>query len=153
VSSLVIALNRLTANRSLRECLEWPTNRFNVLPVGAFFFACKGRSWERQQVSRATLLAALAMPKTRLVVHGVIRDNVDRRQFQEHPQLIVSNGPLLPGSAIVLVESQSQNVAALTKRFLFADPRLGENLALLSRGESIVNSGGEVTYTSWNAGK
>ena len=66
-----------------------------------------------------------------------------------HKQIVVSNEPPLSGSAIVLVESRPRHAAMLTERFLSADPRLGENLAPLGLGESIVNSGGDVTYTNW----
>ncbi|VAW34243.1 hypothetical protein MNBD_CHLOROFLEXI01-262 [hydrothermal vent metagenome] len=62
----------------------------------------------------------------------------------------MSNGSLFTDSTIVLVESHVPGVASLTQRFLFNDSQLGENLALLGLGESIVNSGGDVTYTSWN---
>ncbi len=53
VSSLRMALNRLTASRTLREWLIWPTNWFERLPTGALFFACRAAGWDRQQLARA----------------------------------------------------------------------------------------------------
>jgi hypothetical protein len=137
----------------LREWLEWPTNQFDILSTGTLLFACKGTTWARRQILRAALLATLALPHTRLILHGyVVGDNsVDKSQLQAYEQVIISNEHPLRNSTIVLVETQPKNVAALTDRFLFADPQLGENLALLGRGESIVVCGGDVTYTSWNA--
>ena len=151
VSSLNNTLNRLTANRTLREWLEWPTNRFDILPEGALFFACKGSTWERRQLLRAALLVGLAMSETRLIIHGAFADKLERKQLPKHNQIVVSNGPLFTDGAIVLVESRAPNVASLTQRFLFNDSQLGENLALLGRGESIVQCGGNVVFTSWNA--
>jgi hypothetical protein len=150
VSSLSIALNRLTANRSLREWLEWPTNRFDILPEGALFFAVKGMDWARQQLLRAVLLGTLPIKGARLIVHGFPWKAFAMPAPGKHKQLTISNGPQSPGGTIVLVESSAQSTRMLAERFLFGDPQLGENLALLGRGESIVNSGGDVVYSSWN---
>ena len=66
VSSLNAALNRLTANRDLREWVEWPTKSFDGLPESALFFACKETGWDREQLLRAVLLAALSIEGARL---------------------------------------------------------------------------------------
>ncbi|HUM70109.1 MAG TPA: hypothetical protein PLK31_14840, partial [Chloroflexota bacterium] len=72
VSSLGLALNRLTANRTLREWLEWPTNRYEILLEGALFFACQlTAGWERQQMVRAVLLGVGPVSGVRLVAHGI----------------------------------------------------------------------------------
>ncbi|MCB8980761.1 MAG: hypothetical protein H6657_25400 [Ardenticatenaceae bacterium] len=150
VSSLGLALNRLTANRSLREWLEWPVNRFDILPAGALFFACKGTSWERQQLLRAALLAALQRPDVRLIVHGLSGKVLSTLSLGNMPQIVVSNGPLLPDATIILTESHAQGLVALKKRFLADDVQLEENLALLRLGEAIVLVAGTPFFVSWN---
>lgn len=150
VSSLGMALNRLTANRSLREWLEWPVNRFDILPAGALFFACKGTNWERQQLLRAALLAAMQMPSVRLIAHGLPGRVLPASLLGNLPRIVVSNGPLLPDAAIILTESHAQGLTALKKRFLADDIRLGENLELLRQGEGIGIVDGEPFFTTWN---
>lgn len=149
VSSLGMALNRLTANRTLREWLEWPANRFEVLPEGALFFACKGTGWDRQQLLRAALLGAMPVAGARLIVHGFPWKTVDTAHLGSHEQIVVSNGPLLPNGVIILTECHPHGVAALATRFLARDARLGENLELLGRGEGIVIANNEVFFTTW----
>jgi len=150
VSSLGMALNRLTANRSLREWLEWPVNRFDILPAGALFFACKGTNWERQHLLRAALLAAMQLPDVRLIAHGLPGKVVPASLIGNMPRIVVSNGPLLPDAAIVLTESHAQGLTALKKRFLANDVRLGENLELLRQGEGVVIVDGTPFFTTWN---
>ncbi|MFZ1397316.1 MAG: hypothetical protein WAS33_10485 [Candidatus Promineifilaceae bacterium] len=150
VSSLSTALNRLTANRSLREWLEWPLNRFEILPTGALFFACKGTNWERQQLLRAALLAAMQLPDVRLMVHGLPGKLLPLSLMGPSSRLVVSNGPLLPDTAVVLTESQAHGLAALKNRFFATDGQLAENLALLRQGEGIVIVAGEPFFTTWN---
>jgi hypothetical protein len=151
-SSLGLALNRLMASRSLREWLEWPSNRFHVLPAGALFFACKGLSWDRCQLLRGVLLAALAVPNGRLIVHGFPWKALNKEVLQQHERMIITGGPPLPGSTTILVESPPQYLDKLVERFLAGDPQLGENLALLNRGESlVVGSGPAVTFVTWRA--
>ncbi|MCA9945107.1 MAG: hypothetical protein KC449_16590, partial [Anaerolineales bacterium] len=149
VSSLGIALNRLTANRSLREWLEWPVNRFDIFPTGALFFACKGTSWERQQLLWAALLAAMQMSDVRLIAHGVLGKALTASLIGNLPRIVVSNGPLLPDAAIILTESHAPGLAALKNRFLAGDVRLSENLELLRQGEGIVIVDGEPFFTTW----
>lgn len=150
VSSLGLALNRLTANRTLREWLEWPANRFEVLPEGALFFACKGTGWDRQHLLRAVLLGAMQVAGVRLIVHGLPVKALSTSYIGSQARLVVSNGPLLPDSAIILTECHTHGIAALTSRFLANDARLGENLEMLSRGEGIVIAGGDTFFTTWN---
>jgi hypothetical protein len=150
VSSLGMALNRLTANRSLREWLEWPTNPFEMLPEGALFFAVKGTDWARQQLLRAVLLGVLSVKGVRLIVHGFSWKGPDVEALQGQEQLVVSNGPLLSHSTVILTESHPQGAAKLAGRFLDGDGLLSENLSLLVRGESIVIADGSVFFTTWN---
>lgn len=150
VSSLGMALNRLTASRRLREWLEWPANRFEILPEGALFFACKGTSWEREQLLQAALLGALQVAGVRLIVHGLPGKAALMAQVGSQEQIVVSNGPRLPDSAIILTECHAHGAAALTSRFLTNDARLGENLEMLSRGEGIVIVEDGIFFTTWN---
>jgi hypothetical protein len=149
VSSLRMALNRLTASRVLREWLEWPANRFDILPEGALFFACKGAGWDRQQLLRAVLLGAMQVEGVRLIVHGSPWKAADTAFLGAQERVVVSNGPLLPDSAIILTECHAHGVAALAGRFLASDVRLGENLELLGRGEGIVIASDRVFFTAW----
>lgn len=150
VSSLTIALKRLTASRTLREWLEWPVNRFEVLPEGALFFACKGTEWDRQQLLRAVLLGAMQIRSARLIVHGFPWKSVDATYLGSHEQIVISNGPLLSKSTIILTECHTQDIAPLTARFLASGAGLGENLELLGRGEGIVIADDDVFFTTWN---
>ncbi|MAU00616.1 MAG: hypothetical protein CL608_26020 [Anaerolineaceae bacterium] len=150
VSSLGMALNRLTASRVLREWLEWPANRFDILPEGALFFACKGSGWDREQLLQAVLLGAMQVADVRLVVHGLRGKAVPMAHVGSQERIVVSNGPRLPGSAIILTECHAHGIAALTSRFLANDARLGENLELLSRGEGIVIVDDGAFFTTWN---
>ncbi len=149
-SSLGLALNRLTASRSLREWLEWPTNRFAILPDGALFFACRSSSWDRRHLLRGVLLAALAMPAARLVIHGFPWKVLQHDDLQRHEQIVVSNGPMLAGSTTVLVENLPLQAAMLAERFLAGDVQLEENLTLLGPGEGIVLTRGETAYAAWH---
>jgi hypothetical protein len=152
VSSLGLAINRLTASRNLREWLEWPTNRFEILPGGALFFACKGSSWDRRHLLRGVLLASLAVRDARVVVHGFPWKMVEDGLLHRRERLIISNGPPLPGATTVLVETLPEHVDILAGRFLSHDAQLAENLTLLGPGEGIVLSNGEAVYTTWQNG-
>jgi len=135
VSSLSMTLNRLTADRNLREWLEWPANRFENLPEGALFFSCKNTGWDRRQLLRMALRGAMQVEGVRLVIHGFPWDMVD---LTYQKQIIVSNGPLLPGGTVVLAECHAQGAAVLAGRFLNGDVALQEKLELLQSGEGLV---------------
>ncbi|MFZ1399743.1 MAG: hypothetical protein WAS33_22755 [Candidatus Promineifilaceae bacterium] len=149
-SSLDLALSRLTASRSLREWLEWPTSPFNILPQGSLFFACKGSGWDRQNLLRSVLLSALRVKGAFLIVHGFPWQKVAEASLSRQANILLSNGPLLAESTVVLTESQAQAVSTLAHRFLGGDVCLSENLELLNRGESLIVSGKEVLFTTWN---
>lgn len=149
-SSLGLALNRLMTSHSLREWLEWPTNRFDVLPAGALFFACKNSSWDRQQLLHGALLAALTMPEARLIIHGFPWRAVKAEALlRHHERTIITNGPLMPGSTTVLVQSLPQHTGKLVDRFLAGDAQLAENLALLQSGDGIILTEGSAVLTTW----
>ncbi|MCP4420212.1 MAG: hypothetical protein GY805_26705 [Chloroflexi bacterium] len=153
VSSLHNVLNRLMANRSLREWLEWPTNRFDVLPQGALFFACKGDTWARDQLLRAVLLAVSSIQNIRVIVHGYPWSASDFKMSAQISQMIVGNAPLLERSTVILTESHPRGGAMLTDQFMIEDAYLGENLELLSRGEGIIIADKDVLFTTWNGEK
>ncbi len=153
VSSLNAALNRLTANRSLREWLEWPTKSFDGLPESALFFACKGTGWDREQLLRSVLLAGLSGEGIRLIVHGFSWQQADIEILAHHEQVVIGNGPPLPDSTIVLTESHPRGEAAIADRFLTGNTLLQENLSLLTRGEGIILADERVLFTSWNGSK
>lgn len=153
VSSLGVALNRLTATRTLREWLEWPTNQYAVLPASALFFAVKGTDWARQQLLRAVLLGVLPVEGVRLIIHGFPWKAFNVAYIEDQEQAIVSNGPLLLGSTVILTESHAQGVTRLTDRFLGGDDLLCENLALLGRGEGIAVHRDEIFFAAWSSRK
>ena len=150
VSSLGVALNRLTASRTLREWLAWPVNRFESLREGALFFACQAGGWDRQQLLRAVLLGARPVPGVRLVLHGFPWSAAMAAYLDRPAQCVISNGPLLAGSTVLLTECHAHSAVTLAHRFLGGDAGLGEHLALLQRGEGLVISEGSVYFSSWN---
>jgi hypothetical protein len=144
-AGLVLALNRLAADPDLADWLAWPANGYDILPAGALFFACRSESWAGQQLLRGVLLAALARPETRLVIHGFpwaagdVELLVDDLQSPAGDRpVLVSNGPLLPDSTILLGQCSQVGAETLADRFLDADPLLVENLQLLGRHEVLV---------------
>jgi hypothetical protein len=150
VSSLTSVLNWLTADRALRERIGRPANGFQLLPDRAHFFVCKGRGWDRQQLQRALALAAMNAADIRLIIHGIPWKTQAGDGLNRQERIIISNGPLLPDSTVILVENDVREVAELTTRFLSGNPVLGENLQLLRRGEGIViTTGNDVCHASW----
>jgi hypothetical protein len=83
----------------------------------------------------------------RLVLYGLPWQAVSTERLA--PQVVIGNGPLLPGATVVLTESHDQGAAALAGRFLGGDARLQENLALLGRGEGLVVAGESLFFTAW----
>ena len=150
VSSLRLALNRLTASRKLREWLDWPTNLYEILPEGSLFFTCKASGWDRQQLLRSALWSAMQVKDVHLIVHGFPWQKVDESRLGKQVEVVISNGPLLPDNTVVLTESHAQGVSALVKRFLASDACWGENLELLQRGEGLVIMDDNVLFTTWN---
>jgi hypothetical protein len=63
--------------------------------------------------------------------------------------MLLSNGPLLPGSLPVLTATEPKRAAALAERFLAADPVLTENLHLLPPGEGLVCHESGLHHTRW----
>ena len=149
VSSLGMALNRLTASRTLREWLEWPANRYEILPEGALFFACQGTGWDRQQLLRAVLLGAMQVAGVRLIVHG-FPWQVEERLISKLPaQLVLSNGPFLAGAHLLLVHCSAAAAEILGDRFLASNPVQKENIQLLHHGEGVIVTEAGSVFSSW----
>ncbi|MCL4266132.1 MAG: hypothetical protein KJ069_23180 [Anaerolineae bacterium] len=151
VSSLGLALNRLTASRALREWLEWPVNRFDILPEGALFFACRGTGWDRQQLLRAVMLGVMAVTDVRLIVHGIgdlWRTSIGG-EIPPPCHLILSNGPLLSQSHLVFTETEAAVADRLAARFGHDDKQMAENLQLLGRREAAVLVAGQMVLARW----
>jgi hypothetical protein len=142
VSNLDMTLNRLTVG--LREWLEWPANRFEILPGGALFFACKGTGWARQQLLRAALLGAMQVEGVRLVVHGFPVD------LNGQAQIVTSNGPLLPHSVKILTGSDPAAAAKLAAVFSNGNPLLAETLEILPSDQAILVDQGDIRLISWS---
>lgn len=151
VSSLTLALGRLTASRYLREWLEWPVDHFRDLSTRALLFTCRTTSWDRQVLFHAALLMALAWPSARLIVHGYSWKDGLVSGLARQSQALISNGPLLSGETTVLVETTAAHQEMLARRFLRGDARLSENLALLRRGEGMVVYQEQACHVSWLA--
>lgn len=151
VSSLGMALNRLTTSRALREWLEWPANRFDILPEGALFFACKGTGWDRQQLLQAVLLGAMQVANVRLIVHGVgeLWHTGIGSEISLPSHLILSNGPLLPQGQLVFTETEAAVAGRLAARFGHHDEHMAENLQLLGRREAVVLVEGQLIFARW----
>ena len=149
VSGLRMALNRLTASRSLREWVMWPTNPWSQVAEGSLFFSCKGGGWERHHLLRAVLLAAVGQPEKKIIVHGFPWAAFGNADIGEHEALVVGNGPPLAKAATVLVQSDPQLTIKLGQRFLDNDPLLLENLHLLQRWQGILVQDREIVFTTW----
>lgn len=152
VSSLGLALNRLTASRAVREWLEWPANRYATLPDGALFFVCQaGSSWERRQLLRGVLLAVCTVAGIRLVLHGVgdgLYPAYDSDLILPE-QIILSNGPLLGQSHPIFTECRATAARKLAARFCQNDAVVMENLQLLGPKEAVLWVGGQMILTTW----
>ncbi len=150
VSSLRMALDRLIANRTLRERLEWPANPMEILPEGLLLFACKASDWSRQQILRSVLLSVMQLQDIRLILHGFIGDSLDEVGLLKLETAVLSNGPLLTNSTTVLTECHTQGVTRLVKRFFAGDSLWQENIELLHRGDAFVISNTSPVWISWH---
>ncbi|MCB8944065.1 MAG: hypothetical protein H6658_09950 [Ardenticatenaceae bacterium] len=150
-ASLNLALNRLTANRLMREWLEWPANRFETLPEGVLFFSCQNTGWDRRQVLRAVLLGVLSLQDVHLVAHGL--GALWRCFFDTHNSLpnsvILSNGPVLPKTTTILVQIQQSHIPILAPQFLGNDSHMIENLQLLKPKEGLLIHEKEYFFVRW----
>ena len=141
-----IRVTAATASLGLRDWLEWPVNRFDILPEGALFFACQGTGWGRQQLWQAALLGAMQVEGVRLVVYGFPWSMIG---LNSQEQIVAGNGRLMPDSARVLVASRPAAAARLAARFLNGNPLLAENLERLRPGDGILVDQGDIRLVSW----
>jgi len=147
VSTLTSVLNRLMAGRVVRDWLAWPINPFEILPQGALLFACKAANWRRQQLLQGMLLAVQQVPNSRIVVHGMPWPSGGVGGVTRG---VISNGPLVDGSTVVLTESHSRGITALASRFLANDVQQTEHLELLRSGDSLVIFQNDMFFSTWN---
>lgn len=152
VSALSVLVEQIIHAVELGGWIKRPADIINDLSRdGSLIFSVNAHNWERQQLLWAVLLAVLPVPDLRLVVHGLPAwDQFDTGMLNDHPQVILSNGPTLSGSTTVLVGCKPRNVPALAERFLDNHPILTENLRLLRPGDGIVVSGEDITFVTWN---
>lgn len=149
VAGLRLALTRLTANRTLREWVTWPTNHWSQVGEGVFLFACRAETWERRHLLRAVLLAASGQMDKKLIVHGFPWATYSFEDITVCPALLVSNGPPLAEAATLLVQPDPRMAAKIGQRYLSSDPGLVENMQLLQRGEGILIEAGKIVFTTW----
>ena len=146
-ASLENILERLLSERQLRQWLEWPVNRYAILPGGTLIFTCREQGWPQQQLLLAVLLAACAVPDIRLVLHGLPWQQVDMGALPA--RTLVSNGPPLSDALPLLTACQPAHIPALAQRYLKDDPVLTEYLHLLRPGEGVICHAQGVTHTTW----
>ncbi|HRQ41608.1 MAG TPA: hypothetical protein PLD25_27120 [Chloroflexota bacterium] len=149
VSGLRLALTRLTANRTIREWVTWPTNPWSQVVEGGFLFACRSETWEQRHLLRAMLLAASCQVQKKLIVHGFPWSAFGIEDTRACPALLISNGPPLAEAAMLLVQSDSRMAAKVGQRYLSSDPQLVENMQLLQRGEGILVEAGKIVFATW----
>lgn len=155
VEAFSVILEQILTAPELGVWLKQPDDYFADFPNGGslIFTINVQNKWENKHMIRAILLAALNMPNLRLVLHAYpLWDKFDTGAFNGH-RVMISNGPLLPGSTCILVTCQPDKVSTLSRRFLKSDPILAENLQLLRMGDGIVVSNGDITFTTWNKQK
>lgn len=147
--SIQATLKRLLSESHTREWLSWPTNPFAGLPAGSLLFSCAGNDWSRWQLLQAVLLGALHIPDARLVLYGLPWKEIAPIELNAYEAMMLTNGPLLPLSTVVLAENHAQGAAVLARRFLQGNTLWQENLELLGRGEAIVVHGDEAIFAHW----
>jgi hypothetical protein len=152
VTRLKQALDKLCAARVIQEWLDWPTNPFAILPDGALLFSCQGQGkWDRHHLLHAILLGSLNSPGARIIVHGFPWREIEMSaQNQNHPHLVISNGPPLAEATTILVSSTPAGTQRLAGQFFPGDDLMLENLHLLQPREGVVLSGNTAVLVTWN---
>ena len=156
IAALQRFIQRLTADRTLREWLLWPTNPFDQLPDGVLLFSCripaedsaKEARWARIQLLRMLYLAACACTETQLVLHGLPWEMVAVCQ-SNHASLLISNGPPQPHATTVLTAAQPLGRKKLAQRFFADHALLAEQLALLRNRDALVSRNNTFYNTHW----
>lgn len=148
-SSLAQALHRLMANHTLQEWLAWPVNQFDILSEGALFFSCQSNSWAGKQMLRAALFAAQQLPTCRLILHGYPWQAATNKNQLENQHVIISNGPLFPGSLPIITQCTAAEAHLLSKHLLQANPVQVETVQLLRKGEGMLLTKKGPLFTTW----
>jgi hypothetical protein len=146
LTSLELALNRLTTEPDLGQWLDWSAIGFEVLPAGTLIFACRATSWSRQQLLRAVLLAVRQLAGVRLVLHGFPGPLADGGA---PARIISSNGPMVAESSRLLVGCEPAAAAKLSGIFLNQDPLLAETLEILAPHQAILVDKGDIRFVFW----
>lgn len=151
VAALQTALRRMQRDPVVREWFSWPTNIFGSLPQGNLLLSCRDGGWPRQQLLRAALLAALSLREARLIIHGYpwSAEGFGDVLPETAAQILLSNGPRLQESAVVLTRSAAPAAAKLAAQFLSGDALREEQMQLLRTGEALVVQGKEAIYARW----
>ncbi|KAA3663021.1 MAG: hypothetical protein DWQ04_11805, partial [Chloroflexi bacterium] len=63
---------------------------------------------------------------------------------------VISSGPFVDGSTVVLTESHAKGIVALASRFLADDVLLTKHLELLRRGDSLIIFQSEMFFSTYN---
>ena len=155
IDSFKAAIARLTRNGTVREWLDWPTNPYDILPDGALLFSCKASGWDTQQLLRGVLLAALAVPNSRLICHGIPWRLISTEKLTAHPQVVLSNAPCSAESTIVITQTHDKGLRRLAQHFNIRGERLLENMRLMTAGEALLFEGTDLEtarpiLTSWH---
>ena len=74
----------------------------------------------------------------RLICHGIPWHLVSIEQLANHRQIVVSNAPCLPDSAILIAQTHEQGLGRLARRFQIQGERLLENMRLMAMGEAVL---------------
>ena len=151
--ALQAALKRLLSDPHTREWLSWPTDLFAGLPAGSLLFACSGQSPGRRALLQAAFLAACQIPEARLVLHGLPWQALPATILPRQRQMLLSNGPLLPDTTVLLSQSGPAGARVLAKRFLDADPVWQERLELLAPGEIVILRERRISIAKWEGNR
>ena len=136
--SLQMAVNRLLASHEMHEWAAWPGNPFTNLSEDALFLACRADGWHRHQLLHAALLLGTAWPKNRIIVHGYPWPIFPGTLLLMPKAAVISNGPLMPDSAVVLTRTSEPGARTLANRFLYGSPAAQEVLQLLRPGAGLL---------------
>ena len=147
-AGLTQGVERLLAGRDENERGQFPSP-FAALPAGALFLTCRATRSERQQRLYAALLAAAAIPGTRLVVHGFPWQEISPPALDESEQIVIGNGPPLADAPTVLTMCSAQAAAALSSHFFDGAALRQETLELLGRGEGLIYCEEKLVNSSW----
>lgn len=154
IARLKRILNRLLAQRAVRDRLEWPLNPFKPLPNGALLFSCQQRGWEQNQMMLAILLGIIGQSEMNLILHGLDWKSIEVGKIYSQLKcrnIIISNGPLLKQSLQVFTTSHPDRAKLITHRFFEDDEYSEEVISTLKPGESLLrNSEKQIAMARWS---